>query len=195
MANSFIKWVSGQFQQVFTKATSAGAGDAGVVPELSADGKLDQTLLRLATAGGGASANLIPQLDASGLLPESVMPVGIGKDAASVVAGEALSANNLVNIYSDAGTAKVRKADYSSGKPAHGYVTSAVASGATATVFFEGRVTGLTGLTPGQQHLGTNGAVVATPGTGAGAIAQAVGFAYSTTEFTFEPQPHIVLAA
>lgn len=195
MANSFLKWVGGQLTQVFTKASSTGATDAGGVPELSADGKLDQTLLRLATSGGGAAANLIPQLDATGLLPESMMPVGISKDVAVIVASEALAAKDLVNVFNNAGVANVRKADFSSAKPAHGYVMEAAASGASATVFFEGRVTGKTGLTPGQQYLGANGGVVATPGSGAGAIAQAVGFAYSTTEFTFEPQPAIVLAA
>lgn len=195
MSNSFVKWVGGQLQQVFTKPTSAGAADAAGVPELSGDGKLDQSLLRLATSGGGASASLIPQLDASGLLPVTMMPVGVAQDSASIQASEALAAGNLVNIYNLAGSARVRKADYSSAKPANGFVLAAVASGAVATVFFEGRVTGLSGLTPGPQYLGANGGVVASPGTGVGAIAQAVGTAYSTTEFTFEGQGPIILSA
>ena len=195
MSNSFVKWVEGQLQQVFTKPTSAGAADAAGVPELSGDGKLDQSLLRLATSGGDASASLIPQLNAAGLLPVTMMPVGVAQESASIATSEALSAGNLVNVYNLTGSARARKADFSSAKPANGYVLAAVASGATATVFFEGRITGLTGLTPGPQYLGANGAVVATPGTGAGAIAQMIGTAYSTTELTFEGQPPIILAA
>lgn len=157
-------------------------------------GTLTETLS--VQVGGGASANKIPALDASGLLDVTMMPTGIGADTALILASEALSAGNLVNVYSNAGTANVRKADATvAGKEANGFVLSAFLSAATATVYFEGNNTQMTGLTPGQNFLATvaGGAVVAAP-TGSGNVVQRVGIAVSTTVLNFECQPPIVLA-
>jgi hypothetical protein len=74
------------------------------------------------------------------------MPTGIGADTASITASEALAAGDLVNIYDSTG-AKCRKADAStSGKEAHGFVLAAVESAASATVYFEGSNTQVTGI-------------------------------------------------
>lgn len=146
---------------------------------------------------GAASAGKIPATDASGRLHQSLMPVGIGADTAAIAASEALGNGDLVNVWNDAGTAKVRKADGSAvGKEAHGFVLAAVASGANATVYFEGPNTQATALTPGVQYLSdtTPGKTVAVAPAGAGKVVQRVGFAYSETAFNFEPANPIVLA-
>jgi hypothetical protein len=102
------------------------------------------------TSAGGANAGQLVALDANGKLDSTVMPSGIGADTQSIFASEALSAGDMVNVWNNAGTQNARKADASAaGKQAHGFVLSAVSSGANATVYFEGAVIGLSGMTPG----------------------------------------------
>jgi len=113
-------------------------------------------------------------------------------------ASEALAAGDLVHVWPNAGVSNARKADASAtGKRARGYVLSAVASGATATVYFEGRNDQLSGLTPGSDlYLSptTPGRVTATVPTGTGQVVQPVGVAINATTMNFEPAEPIVLA-
>lgn len=149
------------------------------------------------TSAGAANAGNIPALDGTGRLDSSVMPVGIGADTVSIVASEALTAGNFVNIWNNAGTPNVRKADGStSGKTAHGFVLAAVASAASATVYLAGQNTQLTGLTAGDVFLSdvTPGGVVATAPVGTGKTVQRVGVAVSATVVDFRPYAGIVLA-
>lgn len=151
----------------------------------------------ISTSAGAADAGKIPGLDSSGRLDNTMLPVGIGADTASIPASEALAAGDLVNVWSNAGTANVRKADAStSGKQAHGFVLAAVASAASATVYFEGTNTQQTGLTAGDQFLSatTPGKATNTAPSAAGQIVQRVGVAISATSLNFEPQPQVVLA-
>lgn len=150
----------------------------------------------ISTSAGAGDAAKIIQTDGSGRLDNSLMPVGIGADTATITASEALAAGDLVNIHESTGV-KVRKADASSaGKEAHGFVLSAVASSAAATVYFEGTITGLSGLTGGQQYLSTStaGRSQSAAPTTAGQVVQRVGVATSATTMNFEPQPGITLA-
>lgn len=193
----FLKQVSGTPTEEYALTTSAGSGDANRIPALGAAGTLDLTIVngKTSSAGAGDSGKL-PALDASGRLDNSFMPVGIGADTASILASEALSAGNFVNIYNNAGTANVRKADATtSGKEAHGFVLAAVSSGANATVYFEGSNTGVTGLTPGMQFLNTTagGSTAAAP-SGSGNVVQRLGVATSATSVNFEASDPIVLA-
>jgi len=162
----YIANVSGTLTEVAGLATSAGAGDAGK----------------------------IPQLDGTGRLDTSLMPVGIGADTAAVTASEALAAGDLVNIHNSGG-ARVRKADASTaGKEAHGFVLAAVANAATATVYFEGTNTQVTGLTAGAQYLSTTpGTATATAPSGAGNVVQRVGFATGATSLNFQSGVPVVL--
>ena len=165
----YLALISGVNTEVSGLTTSAGAGDAGKIPQLDSSGRLDQTL----------------------------MPVGIGAETASVIASEALTAGNLVNIWSNAGTPNVRKADASNGRIAHGFVLANVSASANATVYFEGTVTGLTGLTPGaRQFLSatTPGLTTESVPATAGQYVQRVGTAASTTSFTFNPLDEVLLA-
>ncbi len=179
---------------VNSKTTSAGAADSGKVVALNASGILDDTIINATVT---SVANKIVKLDPSGKLDSTVMPTGIGADTAVIVASEALAAGDLVNIWSNAGVANVRKADASTtGKAAHGFVLSAVAASGNATVYFEGTNTQCTGLTPGQQFLSatTAGKSASTAPTGTGNTIQRVGFAISTTAMNFNSGEPIVLS-
>lgn len=193
-APRFVALLAGRLKQIVTIAASAGAADAEKVPSTNASGVLDPSLLNAAATG----ANKIPILNASGQLDPSTMPTGIGADTKTIVASETMAAGDLVNVWNDAGTAKVRKADATAeGKEANGFVLAAVASAANATVYFEGRLTGLTGLTAGARQYvsaATPGAVTAAPPAAAGNVVQFVGVAVSATELDFEPSDAVTLA-
>jgi hypothetical protein len=193
----FIRNNAGTMTEQAALTTSAGAGDAQRLPALNASGVLDATIVNSTTTSAGAgSSGKLPALDAAGRIDSSMMPVGIGADTAAIVASEALSAGNFVNVYSNAGTANVRKADATAaGKEAHGFVLAAVASSGTATVYFEGTNTGVTGLTPGVQFLATTaGTSSVTAPSGSGNMVQRLGVATSATSMNFEPSDPIVLA-
>lgn len=148
-----------------------------------------------ATTGGAPDADKIPSLDASGKLTASMMPVGIGADTATIITSEVIAAGAFVNIYNNAGTITCRNADNTSNKPADGFVLAGFASAATATVYFEGSNTALTGLTLGVTHyLGAGGAVTATIPTTATNIRQELGKAYTTTAMGTEIEAPITLA-
>jgi hypothetical protein len=193
----FIKNVAGTLTEEAALLDTAGVADSGKIPALNSQGVLDASLVNAkATSAGAADAGKIPQLDGSGRLSPTMMPSGFGDDVKSLEASEALSAGDLVNIWNDAGTAKVRKSDgTSSGKEAHGFVLSAVASGASGAVYFEGANTAVTGLTPGIQFLAiTAGKTSNTAPSAAGNVVQRVGFAVSATELNFQSNTPIVLA-
>lgn len=158
-------------------------------------GTISEKAAITASAGAGDTGK-IPGLDASGRLDNSFMPVGIGADTAVVQASEALSAGDYVNIWNSSGSPRVRKADATTaGKEAHGFVLSAVSSGANATVYFESTNTGVTGQTAGVVYLSTTaGAGTATPPSGSGNVVQRIGFAVSATAMNFQSGTPITLA-
>ncbi|MCK7581014.1 MAG: hypothetical protein MZV65_38950 [Chromatiales bacterium] len=168
MADKFLTINAGRRQLVEATVVSAGAASAGKMTALGNDGRFDLT----------------------------VMPVGIGPDTKSVVASEALSAGNLVNIWNETGTPKARKADATvSGKEAVGFVLSGASSGASALVYFEGVITGLSGLTAGTRYYlaTTAGGTTATAPSASGNVCQYIGTAISATEITFEPDDGVIM--
>jgi hypothetical protein len=170
MADKYLRNLGGDLAEREALVASAGAGDAGKIPGLDATGRLDS----------------------------SFMPTGIGADTGVVSATEALAAGDLVNVYDGgSGAFKVRKADATNvGKRAHGFVLAAVASGANATVYFEGTDTQLTALTPGDTYLSvtTPGRTQATAPVGSGQIVQKVGIGVSATALNFQYNVPIILA-
>lgn len=193
----FIKNNAGQLTEEAALLTSAGPIDAGSLPALNADGVLDSSILNAkASSAGSADAGKTVLLDPSGRIDSTMMPTGICAETASIVASEALSAGDFVNVWSNAGTANVRKADATTtGKETQGFVLAAVAQAASATVYFSGTNTQCAGLTPGVQFLATTaGQCTATAPTGSGNVVQRVGFAVSATEVSFHPQLPVALA-
>lgn len=158
---SFIRLVSGVMQQVLGVQTSAGAGNAGDIPALDANGRLDN----------------------------SMMPVGIGADTVSATASETLSAGDWVNLYNNTGSLGVRKADATTvGKEVDGFVLAGVASSGTAVVYKEGTNTQCSSLTPGSDLFMTTtpGIASATAPSGSGNVVQRIGKALSATSADFE---------
>lgn len=154
-----------------------------------------RVLERPAVDAGGtnAQAGRVIAADGTGRLDPSFLPVGIGADTYTGVAAEALSAGDVVAITAD-GPRKASAA--STGRDADGFVLSAVAAGANATVYLEGRNTALSNLTVGSRYYlsETAGGVTATPVSGAGKRHQYLGRAITTTSLAFEPDDAILLA-
>ena len=167
MADKYLYNNAGQVTERELTVSSAGAGDAGKGVALDGTGKLDN----------------------------STMPVGVGADTKALTATEALASGDFVNVYASTG-AKCRKADATTNKPAHGFVLAAVDQDATATGYFEGTNTQLTGLTAGSPYfLSTSaGGVTVTAPSASGNIVQRVGVAVSDTEISFEPGDAVLLA-
>ena len=168
MADKYLKLNAGVPTETEATISSAGAGDAGKIPALDGAGKLDSTM----------------------------MPTGIGADTSSVVSSENLAAGDFVNIYDDAGTPKVRKADATTaGKEAHGFVLAGVTAPAAATVYFEGSNDQVAGATAGKVFLATTaGGFVGTAPSASGNVVQQIGVATSATSINVEVGQHYVLA-
>lgn len=192
-APRFLANILGRIKMVATIVTSAGAADAEKVPSTNADGVLDPSVLNAAPTGNEVLVMTLPD----GTLDPSIMPTGIGADVKILPASEALAAGDLVNIWTDAGTAKVRKADAAAeGKEAHGFVKAAVLLAGNASIYMEGRISGLTGLVAGtRMYLSTTaGQATATSPATAGNVSQWIGDAVSTTEIDFEKSEPITVA-
>ena len=144
------------------------------------NGKLKQNdAIEVST--GAPDGGKILKTDSTGRIDSSVLPVGVGPDVKVVEASEDLNAGDYVNFWNDGGTEKVRLADASNGRDAHGFVKAVALTAANATVYFEGPNDDLTGLTPGaRQYLDTAGGVTAVPRTTG--LHQFLGIAISATE-------------
>jgi hypothetical protein len=160
VANTYldIDTTTGRLKRVTATDTSSGATDGGKVVALASNGKIDPTLIDSTALGGGGDA---------------------------IVCTEALSAGDWVNIVLSGGVRKCRKAlATDSSKPAHGFVTSAFASGATATVYRSGTNTkiALTGFSssdigaPVFLSATTSGATTKTPPSSTGQLLQRLGY-------------------
>jgi hypothetical protein len=143
----------------------------------------------ITTSTGVSDANKILATDANGKLDSSFMPAGIGAATEIMIASEALTAGDFVNIWLDTGTRKARKADASNARIAQGFVTANVALNANATVILQGTNTSLTGLTIGSRYFlssTTPGGNSAIPPTATTHIIQELGVAVSATSINFE---------
>jgi len=191
----YLKNNAGTLTEEAAVNSSAGAGDEGKIPALNASGVLAASIVNsVGTSAGAGDSGKLPSLDGSGRLDNSFMPVGIGADTAAIATSETLAAGDFVNIWDSTG-AKVRKADATTaGKEAHGFVLSAFTHPTTATVYFEGTNTAVSGKTPGVQFLQTTaGTSGSTAPSSSGNVVQKLGVATSATTINFEPQQPIVL--
>lgn len=169
MADKHLYVVGGETKEREAKTSSAGAADAGKHVALNGAGKIDLTML----------------------------PDGLGDDITAYTASEDLAAGDFVNIWDDAGTPKVRKADASNGRRADAFVKDAALSGASVAVYFDGTNNDQSGLTPGTTYFlsgTTPGAATATAPSASGHIVQEVGRSRSATEISFQPSTPITLA-
>lgn len=157
--NKFLTVINGIKNLTTGISSSAGVGDANKLVSTNGAGKLDTTLL----------------------------PAGIGVATVTATASEAISAGDFVNLFNNAGTLTVRKADNSNGRDAKGFVLAAISNAATGTVYLSGQNTSVTALTPGTNYfLGTSGGVSTTAPTTSGTIIQILGYTVSATNLMFE---------
>jgi hypothetical protein len=158
-------------------------------------------LTPITTSAGATDAGKLFGTDGTGHIDLTLLPDGIGADTKTAVASENLSAGDIVNIWNNTSVLGVRKADASGGvaKKAIGFVKSAVTSGQTATIYLDGTINGLTGLTIGATYVlsdTTAGGVLvlASAPSATGHILQTVGVASSATELLFEAGDPIIRA-
>lgn len=146
-------------------------------------------------SGGAGNSGDIIALDSSGRIDISVLPVGVGPDVSSILASEALNSGDYVNIYDNAGTPNVRKADATNDRPAHGFVRDAFSAASNAIVYFEGPNDDRSGLTPGSRYyLAAAGSITSTPPSSPTyVIHQFVGIAVNTTTINTDIDDEIVL--
>lgn len=153
-----------------------------------------QEVIGLVTSAGAADAGKIVQTDGSGRLDSSLMPVGLGADTFTSVAVGALSAGDFVSVVP---TGIQRASAAATGTDADGFVLAASAASAPATIYFEGRNTGLSGLTVSSRYYlsdSTPGGVTLSPVAGTGKKHQYLGVAVTATSLAFEADDAIVLA-
>lgn len=158
----FMDFISGKWTQVVPITTSAGVADASKMAQTGADGKFDLTL----------------------------MSNGVAPDQKTANANGAISARDICYVET-AGTIARATAAAGTPKEGTGWATASALTGAPVTIQDEGIIPGFTGLTPGAAYFlsdVTPGGILIDPGpTGAGKIAQFLGYAYSATELNFEP--------
>lgn len=179
--------------------TGLSVATGGVVVDtdtvLAAVGKLQKQITDLAATVGGkqdalVSGTTIKTVNGSSLLGAGNLVIeggGGGLATFDVVAAEALAAGDFVNIYTDTGVAKARKADGGAAKrKAHGFVEASVLVSATASVTpLGGSTSALTGLTPGAEYFlstVTPGAVQLALPNSSNTLRQALGVAVSATQ-------------
>jgi hypothetical protein len=163
------------------------------VIKIAADGTQSEYAGKAASAGSDDAGEFVVA-QGDGTVHPSFFPPGIGQDVATAIAGEALSAGDMVYFN---GSGQAMKADADSiGKAARGYVLQSYSALATATIYFNDSNTALTGLTPGATYYlsETAGQVTTTSPTTAGHISQEIGYAISATRLRVNIQVPIVRA-
>lgn len=113
-----------------------------------------------------------------------------------ILTSEALTAGDIVNVYSNGGNPLVRKANAStSGKEANGFVLNSYTQGAQALVHFNGANTAASNLVIGKHFLSTtiSGKSDTFAPSITGNVFQEVGFAINSTTLIFIPQTPLYL--
>lgn len=125
----------------------------------------------------------------SGADPTFQAPASSGNPTAVILAAADIAAGDLVNVYNNAGTANVVPADNTSSTTfANGVALSAISNTTSGTITFGAvKVTGLSGLTPGQLFLDTAGGVTSTAPSSSGDVVQPVGLAITSSVAIFNP--------
>lgn len=133
----------------------------------------------------------------SGSISGSYTNTKVNRDGLGILlpASETLSAGNLVNIWNDSGTIKMRKADADAPYSADGYVLQAITSGDSGYMYIDGVNDAISGLTLGSQFLSaTAGGTTTTAPTTTGNIVQSVGIALTSTKLLFQRGLPILLS-
>lgn len=174
-------------------ASGAAVVDADSV--LVAFGKLQRQINDLAAAISGKQDALVSGTNIKTVNGNSLLGAGNleieggtgGLEPFDVVASENLDDGDFVNIYTDGGNARVRKADGGAAKrKAHGFVKVGVLNTQMASVTpLGGENNAVTSLTPGTEYFlstTTPGSVQMVAPNGSGVLRQSIGVAVSATK-------------
>lgn len=142
----------------------------------------------IASSAGATDKDKIVATGSDGKLALSLMPAGLDIAAEEMEAGESVSGGDFVNIFDYSGIRKIRLADASNNRPAHGFVLNNIALGASGQVYTSGSNGQLSSLTPGTKYFlhTTPGKVSATKALTDGEFVQALGTAISANSLRFE---------
>jgi len=147
------------------------------------DATQTQKEVAFVSTGGSGNANKAVQLNSDGFIDPTMIAdaeVKIGN------AFEAITAKQLVYFKTDGTVAKASGAV--GGHKAQGWAANSASVGQPVTVYQEGTIGGLTGLTAEKNYFlsaTTAGAYTDTAPTGSGELLQTIGVALSTTELNF----------
>ena len=198
-SNGDLAWVD--IPAAASAATEAAAGIAELATQAEVIAGTDASrIVTPATLQGriGANSGIAP-LDSGGKVPTANLPSMGGEVTISVPASESLATGDMVNLWTDSGTVKARKASCTISndivKECHGFAESAVTSGNTATVKISGTMTPTIiggSLSPGALCYVHNetfaGYVTHSAQTTQGYYNQIVGLAITSTTMLFKPQ-------
>lgn len=164
---------------------------------LTREGGLQKLEVTVQTGGAASDEGKIPSLNADGKIDLSMIPTdSLMTNTTTVQVAEDLAAGDYVNFFDDAGVGKVRKADATLSRPAHGYVIDAFVTGSNAVAYISGMCAG-NGLTVGARYfLAAAGGVTSTPDEANGGILQFLGVAVPIANgvgIQFEYDDYIVL--
>ena len=198
-SNGDLAWVDIPSGSSAATETAAGIAELATQAEVTA-GTDASRIVTPATLQGriGANSGIAP-LDAGGKVPTANLPSMGGEVTISVPASESLATGDMVNLWTDSGTVKARKASCTISndivKECHGFAESAVTSGNTATVKISGTMSPTVvggSLTPGAYCYVHNetfaGYVTHSAQTTQGYYNQIVGLAITSTTMLFKPQ-------
>lgn len=178
---------------------------AGTYLDVATGGNGLQQKIAIREASGGDDSDVLVRLNASGKVDVTLLPSAAlgGETTKAIVASESVSAGDLVNVFNDSGTLKVRKATAASTpKPAVGIADTSGGIGDSITVRL-GRSFDVTdtshGFAIGVENpiflsAATPGAMTQTAPSGVGVGLQRVGYATDANTIQFEPGDVIVLA-
>lgn len=145
---------------------------------------------------GNASGFKIVATRVDGKIDPTFLPPEVEVQTEAIAAAEAIGAGRFINIYNDAGIRKIRNADASNGREAHGFVLSAVAIGEIGTVYKSGANTALSGNSGAKLFLSATSAgegSSSAPDLAAGVIIQTLGFFDDGNSFTFRYESPVVV--
>lgn len=161
---------------------------------------LTEEFLPINSSAGAGDAGRVVRLDANGRWDITTMPTGVTANVVVCASFENLTAGDFVNLFLDTGVIKARKADASvagAARRADGFVLANVTAPANATVYTDDTNTALAGLTiGGDVYLSTTvpGGAQQTVPTTAGHSLQRLGKATTATAVSVEIANPIVRA-
>lgn len=143
--------------------------------------------------GGGGGGGGVSGIGTSGT-PGSTSSVGIYITNLPAVEPIALSAP--VNIFLSGGAPAIRNANAALAYSCDGFAATAITTGALGTIYINGVVGGLLGLTAGTDYYlaATSGAISTTGATASGQLYQRVGKAVNNTSLAIDLSPVIQLS-